>query len=388
MTFLLDFYRYFKGYVRVRISGDGAERFINICVSENISVWSILRIKDSIVLNLAAADYRKLLSLRHQYVGKIKIKLLEKRGLIFFIKGYRLRKGIPIGLLLFIFINILLSEFIWNIEVKGNTQIDSNEIILACKDIGINIGDYRRGIDTYDAKQKLAIRFEKIAWVSLNIEGSKLTVNLSEASENEKNVQNPRNIIASRDGVVRRIEIIKGMKNVAVNQAVRKGDVLVSGIVENPINIHFVSAEGEIIAETELSYTKEIPKQYELNIVSSSENTKRVFEFFWLKIPLYLSGVNYESESRINQNNIILLGEKLPIGITNRTFNRLEKQTIEIDKNAAKNIAISMVVDDLRMFEIEDIIKQNYEISEKEDAFVVKIDLVCLENICDYKDIN
>ena len=377
-----------KGYVKVKIIGDNAERFINICVSDGVGIWSILKIGDSVVFCLLAKDFRKLLSLKHIFSAKIKIKLVEKMGLPFKLKRYAVRKGIPIGIAIFLSINIILSQFIWCIDVKGNTTISKDNILNECLKLGIDIGSNRKQVDTYSAKQQLGMHFKDIAWVSLNIEGSRLTVNISEAVDNKKEIQNPRNIVALCDGVIKRIEITKGMKNIEINQAVKKGDVLVSGIVENTENIHYLSAEGSVIAETNHSFDKTVSKQHKSLMQTSKRSIRRVFKFFWLNIPLYLSDVNFKGESYIEYKKATLFGNELPIGFTRRVFTETHNKIINVDEETAKNIALSEVIHDLRKSKIENVTEFDCYVKEEKNNYKVTVNLKCLQDICEYSDIN
>ena len=385
---MIEIYRYLKGFVKVKITGDNAERFINICVSEGVAIWSIIKIGDNIIFCLLARDFRKLLSLKHIFSFKIKIKLIEKNGLVFKIKTCFIRKGIPIGIVIFITINIFLSQFIWCIDVKGNTTISKDQILSECFKLGINIGSNIKDVDTYTAKQQLGMRFKDIAWVSLNIEGTKLTVNISEAVDNKKEIKNPRNIVALCDGIIKRIEITKGMKNIEINQAVKEGDVLVSGIIENTEKIHFLSAEGIIIAETALAFDKTVNKHYNSRLSTDKRSIRRVFEFFWLNIPLYLSDVGFKAETYIENKKLFLFGNELPIGFTQRVFEEIKDTTIEVDEETAKNIALSEVVKELKKFKIENVIDVECSVKENENNFRITVNLKCLQNICEYSDIN
>ena len=385
---MIEFYRYLKGYVKVKIVGDNAERFINICVSDGLIIWSILKIGDSIIFCLLAKDFRKLLSLKHIFSAKIRIKLVEKKGLPFKIKKYFIRKGIPIGIAIFLLINIILSQFIWCIDIKGNKTISDEQILNECLKLGIEIGSNRKKVDTYSAKQQLGMSLKNIAWVSLNIEGSKLTVNISEAVDNKKEIQNPRNIVALCDGIIKRIEITKGMKNIEINQAVKKGDVLVSGIVENSENIHFLSAEGSVIAETKHSFDKTVSKQFNALLPKKRRSIRQVFKFFWLNIPLYLSDISFKGESYIQNKKISLFGNELPIGFTQRVFTETQDKTTNVDEKTAKNIALYEVIQDLRKLKIENISDYDCIVKDDKENYQVTIYLKCLQDICEYSDIN
>lgn len=381
--------RFLRGYVKIKVSGDFAENFINLCVKNDVAIWGIEKHKDNMYLFMRADKYLLLVGLRHKIKGKIKIKLLEKHGLPIILRKHNKRKGLFVGLAVFLSINFLLSQFIWNISVFGNETIKEKDVIKICNEMNINIGDYRNNIDTYNAKQLIALKFDEIAWVSLNVEGSKIAINISEAHVSKHSDDySPRNIIALEDGVIKSIKVIKGEKKIVVGQAVKKGDVLVSGVIENLVASHFVAAEGEILARTNRNYSCEIEKNHKIQKKGTDVEYRDVFEFFWIKIPLYLQGVNFEYTSELSNKNICLFGEKLPIGIARRTYHPLIQKNVQLTLQEAESIALSRAVNNLRELDVEGVISTETSVTDVGDRYIVDTEIVCLENIAEYVSIN
>ena len=57
---MLRIYRFFKGFVKIKVSGEKPECIINLCMSEGYSVWDIERGNDGLVISISANDYIKL----------------------------------------------------------------------------------------------------------------------------------------------------------------------------------------------------------------------------------------------------------------------------------------------------------------------------------------
>lgn len=385
---MVSVYRFVSGYVKISIFGEHPERFLNFCAKNSLSVWSIERKKESICLCIGMSDYLKMHTFRKKIGKDLKVKLVEKYGLPMFKKSVVKRLGVCVGMALFLCINIAMSQFIWQIDVSGNSVIEESEIIDVCEEIGITTGVYRKGIDTYDASQRLALAFNDIAWVSLNIEGSKLTVNISEASKSDKTDAVPRNIIASYDGVIKRIEVIEGTKSVEINQAVRKGDLLVSGVVDNGITTHFVHSDGIVSAQTHRKFTETVQKQFASVSKGEGVATRKAFEFFSFKIPLYLQGFDEQNDSFFTRNRLKLFGDELPISISTRTFLLTEEREVEIDDEQAIDIAMNNIAKKIRTLPIDSILSYKASVEEKGKVFTVNVETVCSENICEYQAIN
>ncbi len=385
---MVGLYRFVTGYVRVSASGDNPERVLNFCAKNSLSVWSIERKINCIDLSMGMSDYLKMRTYRKKIGMDIKFKLTEKHGLPMLKKMMVKRMGVCAGIVVFLVINILMSQFIWQIDVSGNSKLKESDIILACEEFGITTGIHREGIDTYDAAQKLALAFENIAWVSFNIEGSKLTVNISEATDSDEAEAIPRNIIASYDGVVKRMEVTAGTKNVVVNQAVRKGDLLVSGVVDNGDKTHFVCADGLVSAQTRRSFIETIDKTFTSKNNKGDFETRRVFEFFGIKIPLYLQGVDNKADTFFTRNRVIMFGGELPIAVSTRAFILTENSDVEISSEQAVNIALNNIAKKIRALPIDRVFNYDVSVKESESSFVVTIETICDENICEYQAIS
>jgi len=380
---MLRIYRFFKGFVKIKVSGEKPECIINLCMSEGYSVWDIERGNDGLVISILANDYIKLFSLRKTLPVRVKIKMLEKRGASFTFRKIKKRSGIAAGIALFLSINILLSSYIWEVKVIGNENIDENSILSVCNDNGLDIGVKRKEVDLNKLKQTIPINVSGIAWTSVNIEGSVASVNISESTESEKKDDMPANIIASRDGVIESIKVIEGKKVTEVGKAVSKGELLVSGIIETEENQKFLEAEGIILAETHRRYVYEIDKNLVFQNANGNAERRSIFYFFGLKIPLYLSKVSGTSRSYITEKYVTVSESKIPIGIIRRTFSLTDTETLEINKDGAENLALQKLCEEARNDEIISLKSLEVSTNEKSESFCVTVKAVFLENIAE-----
>lgn len=386
---MVNLYRLITGYVRIRIFGELPERFINTCTVKGISIWGISRKAGHIDLNLSMSDYKGMLSVRRSIGYDVKVRLLGKYGLPIRICSLKRRPGICIGLLLFMLINVFLSQFIWVVDVVGNQQIESSEIIKQCEDMGIRKGIFKNSVNTYDAAQILALRLDSAAWVSLNIEGSKLTVNISEATAAKpKDESLSGNLIASHDGVVKRIEAVSGTKSIKVNQAVQKGDLLVSGIVDYGGDTHFVKSQGSVIAETQRVFTETVDVNYTVNRYTGELRRRASLEFFWLRLPLYLSDVEGSGSTYFNRNSLKMFGVELPVALAEKRYLMYVSDNVELTEEQAVDVALSRIVDKIRTLGIIDVLSTDMTVSKNGESYTVKLQAVCLEDIAEYQAID
>lgn len=381
---MLGLYRIFMGYVKAEASGEAPEKLINSFILNGISVWNINKNNEKITFCVSMSDYFLLPKLRRNLLCKIHIKIKKKYGIPILIKKAMRRKGIIIGIVMLVALNFFLSGYVWSINIIGTNSIDRADIIKACREQGITVGVRRKSVDAYSASQKLALHFDKIAWASFNVEGSVLNINISETETQRTQDMLQCNIVATCDGVIKSIKVREGTAKVLKGQAVRKGNLLVSGIVENQSTTKIVAADADIIAETYRSFSYEIPKtnvSYEL----SDEIKKRcVIHFFGLEVPLYLSPPKGEISVYYDEKAVEFFGKELPISYSTRYFSSKTQSNKAVDVECAKNMALNSVYDAIRTLPIENVKSFDVTVFECESYFDVRINCVFEENICEF----
>lgn len=328
---MLFIYRWIKGYLKVRFYGDFFEKILDIAALNGITLWGLRLVKNGIEAHITVKDFKKLRSIKKR--RGIKAKILLKKGLPFHIKKHRHRAGFLLGLVVFIAFIELMSGYVWVIEVEGNETVPDQTILSKCEELGIVCGIPSSYIDPKVHRQLLLMKSEELAWASFNVEGSKLTVNVSETRSADKKT-GASNLKALYDGIIKGIDIKSGSCVVKAGDVVKKGDLLVSGVVEESGQTKFLNAEGKIIAETiqEITLTEAfLQKEY---IASPDTERRYLLEVFALKLPLYLGSIKGEYESEYSVSELSLFGAKLPLKLHKRSFTY--GQTVEIKYSEAE----------------------------------------------------
>ncbi len=330
---MLFLYRFFCGILEVEFFGVYPEKVLNLCAKNRISIWSARFVKQKICCKITARDFLRLRKILRK--SGIRVHIKRKIGYPFFIRKYNKRFGIFAGLIIFISFLQLMSGHIWIIEVTGNKAVSTERILSSCRQLGITEGVRRASISSKSDAQELLLKTDGLAWGSLNIEGCKLTVNVTEITEKTQGTNEATNLVASNDGVITHIDVKSGNCVVKVGDFVSKGDVLVSGIIENPKSTRFVRSEGEITAETqtEISLTEKLVKAQK--IPNGKVKNKRVLEIFNLKIPLFVGSENGYFETVDSFWQLKLFSQNLPFKIYTRKFIFQKEHTVTISYEKA-----------------------------------------------------
>ena len=211
------------GYVRIAVEGYFVERFINICISKNILLWNLKRKKSSFLYtNIGMKDFKKIKQIAK--TTKCRVKIESKKGLPFLLHKYKKRKIFIASLIIILLFIFGISNFIWNIEIIGNTTIPKEEIIQELNDNGLKIGILKQKVDSKEIINNIRLQRNDIAWIGINITGTNAIVEIVEADEKPEIVDENEycNIVSDKDGVITKINVQNGTALVKEGDIVKK----------------------------------------------------------------------------------------------------------------------------------------------------------------------
>lgn len=323
---MLWFYRFLSGFLKISVYGENKEKIISLCADNGITLWNS-RFKDEKIETYISVKEFKVIR-RVTNLKGARIHILSKRGLPFITERYKKRWGIPVGAVIFFLVLELMSSFIWVIDIEGNHKVTDETIIAACEEIGIKEGVKGNSFNPKIAREKLMLNLDSIAWSSLNVEGSRLTVNVNERRK-EKEEKTYSNLKAQYDGIIEKMDIVSGNSVVKVGDAVKKGDLLVSGIIETADDTYFVNSKGTVTAKIKQTIVLKEDFTQKKTVPTGDIKTKYVAEFFTLKVPLYLGREETNHTSSKNVIKAQLFGKKLPIRLYKKRFEFCREMTVK-----------------------------------------------------------
>ena len=136
----------------------------------------------------------------------------------------------------------------------------------------------------------------------------------------KEDLSKPANLIAAADGQIETVEIYRGNCVVKHGQAVRKGDLLVSGLYDsNVLGYRYTRAAGKVYARTEKSFTVEIPLVYEEKVFEPSKYREITLNFFDFSLNIFKNSGNRDTTCDIirEEKSLDVIGlYGIPVGIT------------------------------------------------------------------------
>lgn len=373
---------FFMGTLRLKLTGDYCERLINILAANDISFWDFRKVGKSYCLTILKKDIFKIRLLRRNTF--VKVKIIDKKGLPFFINKYNMRYGMICGILLFIFLLSFMSTKLWVIKINGNTSICENEILSKISNMDIKVGMSMNSIDTAFLKQSLIISSKDIAWSSFNKQGCILEVNFTQANTSaDENIAS--NLIAQTDAVVKKVNIQKGTAVVKIGDTVKKGQLLVSGTVDYGNGSFFETAKGEIIAEVHTKAKISVEKIERTAVTTGRNVTKSVINLFGVDIPLYLGSLHGDYEKSTEKRNIMLFGGITPINLYKCKCEEINYTYNELDVASAEEKAIEILLSEYKANGYEVIKISNQKITINNGFYEFSADVISNKNIAERK---
>ena len=322
--------KYLMGYVVLQAKGGFSERFINLCAMRRIELWDITISTDKIVVKTAIKNFRKLRSVARK--TGTKVTLLQKSGLPFYLKAHKDRVGLLIGAGIFIFFMTVMNGFVWCIHAQSSEKISREQILQAANDAGLQYGVKVKGFDEEKAAREIYKSFDgELSWVKVNIKGSLAVVDFRDKVKKIEIEEKgePSNIIADFDGVIISDETYQGSKNKSRGEAVVRGDVLISGVVEGvDMKPLYYQAKGKFSAMHAVTAETNIDdkQQFYKYAISAEDYCLCVFG---ADIPLGFSSYSAENEHRYTYEKFISFdGYRLPFGIKKTMTVKYNKQEI------------------------------------------------------------
>ena len=320
--------------------------------------------------------------------SKCKIKIKGKKGLPFILNRYRKRKIFAISLLLVLVSLVVLSGFIWNIEITGNETISSEEILNIVKDEGLETGKLKRKIDFKKIVEKIRLNRSDISWVGIKISGTNAVIEIVEADKapNVINKDDYCNIVANKDAMIVSANAQNGTLQVKEGDVVKQGSVLIAGWLEGKYTgVRYVHATGQVMAKVWYSKKEKVFLKQQIQVPTGATEEKYTLNINNFKINFYKTLSKFENYDTINENKKLKLLSNfyLPIEIIKKTnYEYKYEEKIYTEEELAKLTEEKIEKDlDEKVSQKENIINKQTNIYPNEDYIEVEVIYEVLENI-------
>ena len=277
--------RILSGRVTFTVTGGFPGLFLESCAAAGIELENVTPAEDGLRASATEASFRLVPSAAEK--AGMALRVERRTGLPQLLRRYRARWGIPAGLLLGALLLWHLSGCLWEICVTGNEYVSREEILDALEELDVAVGTPLRRINGRTAAEKLQMLLPRLSWAAVNVVGCKALVEIREVRESETPPESAYcNVVAARDGVIVRADVLAGVGQPKIGEAVVKGDLLVSGVVEmNNGFTRLTAAKAVVTALTKTELSAHIPGTLTAERIVTRTAAPRLL-FFGLSLPL------------------------------------------------------------------------------------------------------
>ncbi len=333
-----------KGVMKIRVEGFFMERFINLCLQENIEIWDIKRLNEGTVdLKLQPIHYEKVCEIAT--ITKCNIEILEKNGIPFIVNRYKHRKLFAAFIAIVAMGITVVNMFVWKVEVVGEFDIPIEEVYSFLADENIQVGSLKKQIDIEKSKTNILLARDDIAWIGISLKGNQVTVEIvpKEQMQEDPYKGTVGNIVAEKGGIVEKIYVANGTANVHKGEVIEPGTILINGIYTGEDQTsRKVRAEGEVVLRT--TYVEKTKVPFQKDIVSKTGRVQKNYDLKlnFIRINLLNQVTNFEKYDTITQEKVFSLFGKIrtPICLIEIRNEEIKVDQIKYTAKQAEDLAI------------------------------------------------
>lgn len=380
------FLNFILGYVRISIEGYFIERFMNICISKRILLSKTERKKSTVLqANIGISDFIRIRKIAR--ITKCKIKIVSKNGIPFIIKKYRKRKIFAIFLGMMMMLIFILSNFIWNIEIICEEDINKEELMNQLKEYGLSVGKSKKTLDTKEIINHIRLKREDISWIGISIKGTNTIVEVVKSVKKPVIVKENEycNIVANKEGIITKISAQNGTALVKPGDIIKKGTVLVAGYIQGKYTgTRYVHAMGLVEGIVWHSKKEKVSLNQDVEVKTGATERRYSVNINNFKINLWKKLSNFQKYDTMIESNKITLFKNfyLPINIDKITCFEKITQNIVYEKEELKQNTIRKIEK-----EIEEEIENKDNIQDKKMNYYEGEGYIEIEVIYEVKEV-
>ena len=331
----------FFGYCEIKVFS-AKEDVLNFLISNRIKFSAMSNTEECMSLRIYLYKKRRLLS----YLNNISAEFSagENKGFPALILNLSKKYGLVLGLFAFLAITISAEMFIWEIKVSGNEKISDSEILYEMSEFGVKTGARVSSLDLDSICTKYLLKHKDVSWIRVNIVGNCAEIVLREkntAAPEEKNY--PSTLVASCDGFIFRVEVNSGQVLVSSGEAVLKGQVLVSGLVDNGNEtFRFERSQAKIFALTEDKISVKIPMTYTEKRYTGEIYEKKSLIFFSKSIIFSFLGRNSYTSCdiiKVYDSPVLWNGKVIPVSVRTDIYKEYVNEDVPLTESEAARLA-------------------------------------------------
>lgn len=354
------------GYAVLLIKGSHIERFLEHCVNEDIPIWDIQKQKneDQYCISIYIHHIKKIKEINKHFTNPYDISVIKKKGLSAFVSRLLQKRHVVVATIISFITLFLLSNLIWSVNIKGVSHEIEEKITEELVNHGVKLGSFNFSLKPIQSIQQTILNdIPELLWLGIEKKGTSFHIEgIEKKLVEDKQENTPQHLIAKKSGVIEHMYIRQGLPLVHKNDYVQKGDLLVSGIIQQdePVDDESeekeekkyepIKATGEVFANTWYEVGVTIPLNINYDTLTGRDKTSYKLNIGNLSIPIWgirkpeYKAIYKEEEKR----DLYFLNWKLPFKIIYEKQYELERNEMARSREEALDLGVKQVNENLK----------------------------------------
>ncbi|MDD6903113.1 MAG: sporulation protein YqfD [Candidatus Borkfalkiaceae bacterium] len=258
-----------KLFVKIKATGDGAERIAVAAMERKIFAKNVKYVKNGCFLTIDAVDEQKFFAISRNMCYNV--ERIGYTGRFAFFKKLLKSAGAVFGAAAFITFVCLCDAVVGEIVYKGDAAAFRRQIVSVLKLNGVEKGKICKA-DCSSLGEKIVISTDGISYATVTKSGRRIIVDVKSDEEKLDPIDVSKDeILSPADGKILRLNVLSGIAVVKIGDEVKKGQPIISGQYVHDDKTIKTYALGEAVIETKFVYEYESAgkgKQYENRAVA------------------------------------------------------------------------------------------------------------------------
>lgn len=332
----MDFWHSINGMAQVEITGADTAGALSALNHAGIRIFETVSVDElTLLFQIRRQDLKK--------AGRItgrrgdSIRVVGKKGLYWTLRGLLHRPLLTLGVLCLLSLGMFLPTRIFFFRVEGNVTVPARLILESAARCGIAFGAERSEVRSEKMKNALLEALPQLQWAGINTSGCVATISVRERAEQEQlpPEHSVSSIVAVRDGVILSSTVTRGNGICRPGQAVKAGEVLISGYTDCGISIRAEQAQGEVFASTERKLTVCTPDSCMKKVSVTRQEKKYSLIFGKKRINFYKgSGILDTTCDKMYEESYVTLpgGFQLPVALVTEVWTYHDCETVQLTR--------------------------------------------------------
>lgn len=331
----MDLWHSLSGMLTIKILSADSSDILRRLHQSSIEVFGVQFLDElQLQLQIRQKDHKRIAEITKKSGGQLSV--VSQEGIYYRFAALYHRPILILALLAMFFLTVLVPTRIYFFRVEGNKTVPTKWILSRAEDCGISFGVSRRDIRSEKVKNAVLEAIPELEWVGINTAGCVATISVRERQLDtlEPAKKGVSSIVAATDAVISEISVTAGSPKVKPGDAVKAGQVLISGYTDCGLSIRATRAKGEVLAQTKRKLTLFTP----LESAHRGEKISKTEKFSLIigkkRINFYQgSGILDTSCVKMYEENYVTLpgGFQLPVAWVTETW-IYHDETVAVDE--------------------------------------------------------